>query len=114
MPAATIVAVDEDRRAGGQRLPPGRDRAVRPGEVVEDRRVAGGVGQTQRQRPQLAREAREIGFRRDQRERAARRSPPGRGDRCSVGIRVALVRAKRSAAPSPASREERGRRLRRG
>ncbi len=65
------LAVDEDCRALRQCPPPGGDGAARPGEIVEDRNIARGMGEPHRQRPQRRREAREAGFRPDQRERPA-------------------------------------------
>ena len=103
MPAATIALSTRIGAPAASAAPPGRHGAARPGEVVEDRDIAGRMRQPQRQRPQRCREPREIGLRPDQRERAARRSRPGRAGRRRPSRPVSALTRRRSARkPAPA------------
>ena len=101
MPACDHRRIDEDRRARGERRAPGRDRLRRPGEVVEDRDVARGMGEPHRQRPQRARKPGKIGLRPDQREASAAKSPPGRGGRCRAAT---VSHPRQGGAPRTAAR----------
>ena len=63
--------VDQDRRAGGQRRPPGGDRIAAPGEVVRDVGHAAGVDQAQDEAVQAGGETPQRHLGADQRERRA-------------------------------------------